>query len=180
MAEKNQLYCLNNTRKITTSLMKKYSFAPLSNGNAKILILGTMPSAQSLAANQYYGNPRNAFWKILFTVFNTPFSSDYEKRKSLLLENQVALWDVLENCLREGSLDSAIEEEMPNDFNSFLKAHPNITHIYFNGQKAAVYFKQYIKQDKYYNLATLPSTSPANAGKSFEAKLKEWSIIRQK
>jgi hypoxanthine-DNA glycosylase len=159
--------------------MKKYSFPPISNSHTRILILGTMPSVQSLAANQYYGNPRNAFWKILFTVFNTPFSADYEKKKSLLLENHVALWDVLEACLREGSLDSAIEQEVPNDFNSFLKAHPNITHIYFNGQKAAAYFKKYAKLDNDYHLATLPSTSPAHAGKSFESKLKEWSVIRQ-
>ena len=136
-----------------------------------------MPSVQSLAANQYYGNPRNAFWKIIFTLFNTPFSTDYEQRKNVLLENRIALWDVLEACVRPGSLDSAIEQEVPNDFNSFLKAHPKIKHIYFNGQKAAAYFKLYIKLENDYQLTTLPSTSPANAGKSFEVKLKEWSII---
>ena len=160
--------------------MKKYSFPPIANAEAKILILGTMPSVQSLKACQYYGNPRNAFWKILFTVFNTPFSADYNKKKSLLLENHIALWDVLETCMREGSLDSAIEQEIPNDFDSFLKTHTNITHIYFNGQKAAAYFKQYAKLDHKYHLATLPSTSPANAGKSFEAKRNEWSVIQQK
>ena len=138
-----------------------------------------MPSVQSLAANQYYGNPRNAFWKIIFILFNTPFSTDYEQRKNVLLENQIALWDVLEACVRPGSLDSSIEQEVPNDFNSFLKTHPNIKHIYFNGQKAAAYFKKYIKLENDYQLTTLPSTSPANAGKSFEAKLKEWSVIRQ-
>jgi hypoxanthine-DNA glycosylase len=159
--------------------MKKYSFPPISHPDATVLILGTMPSVQSLAANQYYGNPRNAFWKILFTLFNTPFSTDYEKKKSLLLDHRIALWDVLEVCVRPGSLDSAIEQEVPNDFDSFLKTHPNIRHIYFNGQKAAAYFKQYIKLENEYHLVTLPSTSPANAGKSFEAKLKEWSIIQQ-
>ena len=138
-----------------------------------------MPGEQSLAVNQYYGNPRNAFWKILFILFNTPFSVDYQHRKSLLLENRIALWDVLEVCVRPGSLDSAIVQEMPNDFNSFLKAHPNIRHIFFNGQKAAAYFKRYIKLEHDHHLTTLPSTSPAHAGKSFEAKLKEWSVIVQ-
>ena len=157
--------------------MKKYSFPPISHPDATILILGTMPGAQSLAASQYYGNPRNAFWKILFTLFNTPISIDYEQRKNVILENQIALWDVLEVCIRPGSLDSAIEQEIPNDFNSFLETHPNIKHIYFNGQKAAAYFKQYIKLKKDYHLATLPSTSPANAGKSFDQKLKEWRVI---
>ncbi len=138
-----------------------------------------MPSVQSLAANQYYGNPRNAFWKIIFSLFNTPFSADYEQRKNVLLENRIALWDVLKACVRPGSLDSAIEQEVPNDFDSFLKKHPNIKYIYFNGQKAAAYFKQYIKLENDYQLTTLPSTSPANAGKSFEVKLKEWSVIQQ-
>lgn len=157
--------------------MKKYSFPPISNLDATILILGTMPGAQSLAASQYYGNPRNAFWKIIFTLFNTTFSADYEQRKNVILENHIALWDVLEVCVRPGSLDSAIEQELPNDFNSFLKTHPDITHIYFNGQKAATYFKQYIKLENEYHLVTLPSTSPANARKSFDQKLKEWSVI---
>jgi len=157
--------------------MKKYSFPPISNPDAKILILGTMPGEQSLAANQYYGHPRNAFWKILFTLFDSPFSADYQLRKNLLLENRIALWDVLEVCVRPGSLDSAIVQEVPNDFNTFLKAHPNIRHIYFNGQKAAAFFKKYVKLENEYHLTTLPSTSPAHAGKSFEGKLKDWGII---
>ena len=159
--------------------MKKQAFSPISNQKATVLILGTMPSVQSLELGQYYGNSRNAFWKILFTIYDVPFSSDYEKKKSFLLQNNIALWDVLESCVRKGSLDSAIEQEVPNDFDSFLKAHPNIKHIYFNGQKAAAYFKQYAKVDTDYNLATLPSTSPANAAKSFDNKLEEWRIIRR-
>ncbi len=159
--------------------MKKYAFPPISNQKATILILGTMPSVQSLELMQYYGNTRNVFWKLLFTIFNTTFSSDYEKKKAFLLHNNIALWDVLEACVRNGSLDSAIEQEVPNDFDSFLKAHPNIKHIYFNGQKAAAYFKQYAKIGNSYYLTTLPSTSPANAAKSFEMKLKEWTIIKQ-
>ncbi|TRX15945.1 DNA-deoxyinosine glycosylase [Flavobacterium franklandianum] len=158
--------------------MLKYSFSPISHPNATVLILGTMPGAQSLALQQYYGHPRNAFWKIIFSVLETPFATDYEQRKSILLENRIALWDVLEACVREGSLDSAIEQEVPNDFDSFLKAHLNIKHIYFNGQKAANFFKQHIAVSDSYHQATLPSTSPANAGMSFEKKLLEWEIIR--
>jgi G:T/U mismatch-specific DNA glycosylase len=128
--------------------MIKYSFPPISNPNARVLILGTMPGAQSLVLNQYYGHPQNAFWKIVFALFETDYSTDYEERKSLLLENNIAIWDVLEACIREGSLDSAIQEEVPNDIHSFLKTHPNITHIFFNGQKAAAFFKKYIKLEK--------------------------------
>jgi hypoxanthine-DNA glycosylase len=158
--------------------MIKYSFPPISNTDARVLILGTMPGAQSLLLNQYYGHPRNAFWKIIYTLFETPFDMDYEKRKKLLLENKIAVWDVLEACVREGSLDSAIEQEVPNAITVFLKAHPDIKSIFFNGQKAAAYFKKYVKLDKEYQLTILPSTSPANAGKLFEIKLKEWSAIQ--
>lgn len=158
--------------------MIKYSFPPISSPNSKILILGTMPGVQSLLLSQYYGHPRNAFWKIIFTLFETPFTTDYEKRKNILLENGIAVWDVLEACIREGSLDSAIEQEVPNAINLFLKDHHNIQSIFFNGQKAAAYFKKYIQPEKEYHLTTLPSTSPANAGKSFDTKLKEWSVIK--
>lgn len=158
--------------------MIKYSFPPLTHPEATVLILGTMPGAQSLALSQYYGHPQNAFWKIMFALFDTPYSKDYEERKNLVLKNRIAVWDVLEACIREGSLDSAIQEEVPNDIHSFLKAHPNITHIFFNGQKAAAFFKKHIRLDKEYHLTTLPSTSPAHAGKSFEKKLSEWSAIK--
>jgi hypoxanthine-DNA glycosylase len=160
--------------------MLKYSFPPISHPTATVLILGTMPGVQSLALQQYYGHPRNAFWKIIFSVLEAPFATDYEQRKSLLLENRIALWDVLEACVREGSLDSAIEQEVANDFDSFLKAHPNIKHIYFNGQKAASFFKKHVAVTGTYHLITLPSTSPANAGMSFEKKLMEWEIVRLK
>lgn len=133
-----------------------------------------MPGEASLRANEYYGHPRNHFWKFLFTICQQPFSTDYETKKNLLLQNNMALWDVLQACERTGSLDSAIMKEVPNDFVTFLKAHPNITHIYFNGQKAAHFFKRYIETESIYTWATLPSTSPANAGMSFEKKLAFW------
>jgi TDG/mug DNA glycosylase family protein len=139
-----------------------------------------MPSEKSLAVNQYYGHPRNAFWKIIFSVFESPFSTDYELRKSILLDHRIALWDVLEACVREGSLDSAIKQEVPNDFSSFLKVHPHIKHIFFNGQKAAKYFNDSVDISNTYKLITLPSTSPANASMSFEKKLMEWEIIKLK
>jgi TDG/mug DNA glycosylase family protein len=157
--------------------MKIYSFPSISNQESKVLILGTMPGIASLKLDQYYGHPRNAFWKILFTLFEEPYSTDYEIRKNLVLNYNIALWDVLQNCVREGSLDSAIEQEIPNGFTDFLASHPNIQHIFFNGQKAAQYFKKYVQVSNHYQLMTLPSTSPANAGISFEEKLKLWRSI---
>ncbi|QSW88517.1 DNA-deoxyinosine glycosylase [Flavobacterium endoglycinae] len=158
--------------------MKSFSFSPISSPNSNILILGTMPGTKSLELNQYYGHCQNNFWKFLFTIFNEDFSTDYEIRKKLLLKNNVALWDVLQYCDRVGSLDSAIKNEIANDFETFLKNHPNIKTILFNGQKAAAFFKKYVHLQKEYNLITLPSTSPANASKTYQSKLEEWKIIR--
>lgn len=157
--------------------MKIYSFPSISNQESKVLILGTMPGIASLKLNQYYGHPRNAFWKLLFTLFNEPYSTDYEIRKKLVLNHNIALWDVLQTCVREGSLDSAIEQEIPNDFTDFLDDHPKIEKIFFNGQKAAKYFKKYVRVPSKYQLITLPSTSPANAGILFEEKLELWKNI---
>jgi len=137
-----------------------------------------MPGVKSLELQQYYGHTQNNFWKILFSLFDTPFSTHYDERKNLLLKNHIALWDVLQACERPGSLDSAIVKECPNDFDSFLKSHPKITHIYFNGQKAAHFFKRYVNISDKYSLITLPSTSPANARKPFQFKLKEWETIK--
>jgi len=157
--------------------MKSFSFAPISNSNANVLILGTMPGTKSLELNQYYGHNQNNFWKFMFTIFKEDFSNDYETRKALLQKNNVALWDVLQFCDRVGSLDSAIKNEIANDFETFLEEHPKITTILFNGQKAAAFFKKNVHLKKTYQLITLPSTSPANAAQTFQSKLDEWQII---
>lgn len=158
--------------------MKIQSFPSLSNPDATVLLLGTMPGVQSLAMNQYYAHPRNHFWKVLHTLFEEEPTADYSLKKEMLLRNKVAVWDVLQACERQGSLDSAIIKEVPNDFTGFLESHPNIKLIAFNGQKAAAFFKKHVQLTKDYAFITLPSTSPANAGKSFEQKLKEWEIIK--
>ena len=157
--------------------MKSFSFMPIASQSATILILGTMPGTKSLEINQYYGHNQNNFWKFMFTILKEDFSNDYEVRKSLLHKNNIALWDVLQFCERVGSLDSAIKKEIPNDFETFLKDHPNIKTILFNGQKAASFFKKHVHLKKSYQLITLPSTSPANASKSLDFKLNEWKII---
>ncbi|WP_433831907.1 DNA-deoxyinosine glycosylase [Flavobacterium anhuiense] len=158
--------------------MKSFSFAPISTPKSKILILGTMPGTKSLELNQYYGHNQNNFWKFMFQILGESFSNDYEIRKNLLIKNRVALWDVLQFCDRVGSLDSAIKNEIANDFEQFLAAHPQIESIIFNGQKAAAFFKKYVKLTKEYKTFTLPSTSPANASKTFQGKLEEWSILK--
>mgnify|MGYP003574901663 CR=1 FL=1 len=159
--------------------MKSFSFAPIAHSGATLLILGTMPGTKSLELQQYYGHARNNFWRFMFEILEEDFSDDYEVRKALLIKNKIALWDVLQYCERIGSLDSAIKNEITNDFERFLKHHPHIRTIIFNGQKAAAFFKKHVVLKKMdYQFITMPSTSPANASKTFDSKLREWKAIR--
>lgn len=108
---------------------------------------------------------------------------DYPLRLQKLRENHIALWDVIETCFRPGSLDSAISETglAINDFNGFFKNHPQISHVYFNGQKAAGLFNRKVAPGLATRLVyrVLPSTSPANATSSYAAKLEAWSVLKR-
>lgn len=152
-----------------------YSFPPIANESSRILILGTMPGKDSLRADQYYANTRNSFWKIIFALFDKSFSTDYEVRKKLLLDNKVAIWDTLRVCLREGSSDSSITGFEPNDLGGFVKNHASIKTVFLNGKDAALYFRTFY-DGPIINQIYLPSTSAANAI-GWERKFKEWSLI---
>lgn len=156
------------------------SFAPLSKPDARILILGSMPGVASLEAQQYYAHPRNLFWPIMEQVLGAPRSLSYTERGQLLVAHKIAVWDVLETCSREGSLDSDIKDERPNDFTGFFANHPNLRHIFFNGQKAQNSYNRWVLptiKERNFTYQTLPSTSPANASFSFERKIAAWKEI---
>lgn len=153
------------------------SFPPAGNKLARILILGSMPGEASLAANQYYAHPRNHFWPIMGEVFGAYPELPYKERLAVLAKSGVIMWESLQSCLRQGSLDSAIEEELPNDFTTFLAEHPRVTHVFFNGAKAEQSFRKHVlptlkNADLVFQL--LPSTSPAHAGRSLHQKLEIW------
>ena len=157
-------------------------FPPISRKDATILILGSMPGQKSLQENQYYAHQRNAFWPIMFQLLNVQPTQNYRKRKRLLIENKIALWDVLKNAYRSGSLDSNIDESTieANDFVSFLDKHKDIHGVYFNGATSEKLFRKYVlndlEKDKY-RFLRLPSTSPANAAMKFDEKLLFWEMI---
>ena len=155
--------------------MKIFSFSPIVNAQSKILILGTMPGKDSLKFNQYYGHSRNVFWKIMFALFDKPFSNEYKIKQDLLLNNSIALWDVLKVCERESSSDTDILKEEPNELIEFLIKYPQINHIIFNGKNPMIYFMKYVKESSL-PYTILPSTSPAHVI-PFEKKFKEWSVI---
>ncbi len=157
------------------------SFAPAVGSKPKVLILGSMPGNKSLEMQQYYAHPANSFWKIILQSAGADENIDYKQKVALMTSMQIALWDVLKHCRREGSLDTAIEPESeePNEIVEFLQIHETIEKICFNGQKAFAAFKKHILKNypdlaKNYNLVVLPSTSPANATISLSDKTDKW------
>lgn len=161
-----------------------HSFAPVSNADARVLILGSMPGKKSLKDNQYYALLRNDFWKIMGELVGASPDRAYEERLCILKSSGIALWDVLASCERgESSLDSDIRKEIANDFESFFKKHPHITRVFFNGSKAEQSFRKIVlEQDKQVlpplKFYRLPSTSPAHAGMCYEDKLQDWRAVR--
>lgn len=159
--------------------MEKIGFGPTVNEKSRVLILGTIPSIESLRKQERYGHKSNQFWKIIFTLFNKPLPDAYEEKNALLIEHNIAIWDVLESCEGKGSLDSNIVNEKPNDFEAFFKKYPHIKHIFFTGKKAAEFYKKYVGFDKEKTYITLPSTSPANARMTLAEKIEQWKVLTE-
>jgi hypoxanthine-DNA glycosylase len=159
------------------------SFPPILPAEPKVLILGSMPSVKSLEKQQYYGNPRNHFWPILFALFQEQKIDNYDSRIDFVKKHGIALWDAIGACFREGSLDSSIKHAEPNDIVGLLEKYPTIRFIGCNGTKAFTTF------NKHFNIETisdvhvekLPSTSPipGRFTKTFDEKVESWSIILQ-
>ena|SRR5688572_7424789 len=155
-------------------------FPPIADRRARVLVLGSMPSEASLAARQYYAFRHNQFWRIAGEICGFAPADPYSRRKAALRRSGIALWDVLESCVRPGSLDAAIREDSirVNDFGAFLAAHPAIRRVCFNGRKAEEAWRRRVlprlPASRKLEYRLLPSTSPAHAGMSYREKLREW------
>ncbi len=161
------------------------SFDPIINKNSKTLILGSMPGIKSLNAQEYYAHPQNRFWKVIGIIFNAKDldKQNYKNKTEILLKNNIALWDTIKFCTREGSLDSAIENEYPNEIDILLNNYPNIKTICLNGNKAYNSLKKYFPKlftTEKYTIIKLPSTSPANAKWRIEDLAAEWKLYINK
>jgi TDG/mug DNA glycosylase family protein len=165
-------------------MAQAHGFPPIAAPDARVLVLGSMPGLASLRLRQYYGHPHNAFWKIMAEVLGLDAALGYPQRTAALKSRQVAVWDVLATCRREGSLDTAIEpgSVVPNDFAAFMADHPAITRICFNGSAAERLFRRHVLPgltlDNAVELLRLPSTSPAHAGMPYAEKLRAWQVVR--
>jgi hypoxanthine-DNA glycosylase len=161
---------------MTSPLLR--GFPPIVDGRARVLILGSFPSALSLAAHQYYANPRNAFWPIAGELFGFEPDAPYEIRLVALRSRGVALWDVLHQCRRAGSADSAIERNslVVNHFAKLFDDYPSIARVYFNGAKAADLYRRLAGVNERIHYQRLPSTSPAHVMRP-GTKLAAWRAI---
>lgn len=160
--------------------MRIHGFPPIVRPSARLLILGSMPSAASLAAGEYYAHPRNQFWRIAGDLCGFDPEAPYARRKAALAGAGIALWDVVASCVRPGSLDAAIADEtiIANDFAGFLARHRQIERVCFNGRKAESAWRRHVEPQlpatRRLEYRLLPSTSPAHAGMSYLRKLRIW------
>jgi hypoxanthine-DNA glycosylase len=163
-------------------MTQSQGFPPVSAPDAHVLILGSMPGVASLEAAQYYAFPRNVFWRIMGELFGAGPELVYQARLDKLVACHIALWDVIAECRRPGSLDASIAEDglITNNFAGFFDRHPSITRVAFNGQTAARLFRKKVQFSlaREFEYLTLPSTSPAHAAKSYAQKLEAWSVLR--
>jgi hypoxanthine-DNA glycosylase len=150
-----------------------HGLAPQVARDTRLVVLGSFPSAASLAAGQYYAHPRNDFWRLLGAIWSVDLVAlPYRRRLAVLREHGLGLWDVYAACRREGSLDSAIEDAQLNDLASLQRRAPQLRAIAHNGGESARSMR--ITTALGVPVLRLPSTSPANASWSFERKLQAW------
>ena len=153
-----------------------YGLAPVAGPATRLLLLGSFPGKASLAAQQYYGHPRNQFWPILGGLWGIDLPAlPYAERLAAMQACGLGLWDVYASCLREGSLDSAIEAAAPNDLAGLARRLPLLQAVLHNGGESARAMR--VTRTLGLPVYRLPSTSPANAGWSFERKRAAWAEV---
>lgn len=154
----------------------RHEFEPVYDSNSRILILGSFPSVKSREQQFYYGHPQNRFWKVLAGLTGYPVPKTIEEKKKMLLENGIAIWDVIAECEIIGSSDSSIRNVVPAELERVLQC-ADIRQIYANGGTAKKLFEKFQKKQCGREIQGLPSTSPANAAFSLERLMEAWKVI---
>ena len=162
-------------------------FPPIARGDARVLVLGSLPSKASIRAREYYAHPRNAFARLDQVVVCRRAVRDHLPRHGTLRcraleECGIAVWDVLKSSMRPGSLDADIDMEsaVPNDFEGFFSCHGQVRLVCFNGRKAQDMFRRFVRPElsqQHLGYALLPSTSPAHAALTLAGKVDAWRGI---
>ena len=143
-----------------------HALPPLVDARTRLLILGSLPSARSLAAGEYYGNPRNQFWTLIGNVLGlAEFASlPYVERVATLGRHGIGLWDAIAEAHREGSLDAALRDVVPADLTGLADRLPQLKVIAFNGQRSEqLAIRHHPALATRFTLLRLPQSSPARA-----------------
>ena len=157
-------------------MTRLHGLPPVVDAGTRLLVLGSFPGVASLRAQRYYGHPQNAFWKILGAVWDLPLAqAPWADRLDAVREHGLGIWDVYASCVREGSLDTAIRDAELNDFEGLRRRCPQLQAIAHNGGESF----RHARHTRALGLPVhrLPSTSPANAGWSFERKRQAWAEV---
>lgn len=152
---------------------------PVYDENSRVLVLGTMPSPKSREYGFYYSHPQNRFWRVVSELYHTPLPRTNEEKTQLLLQNHIALWDVLKSCRIEGADDASIRDPVANDIAGLL-AQTNIRAVFTTGTKAAALYRRLCRKQTAIDAVPLPSTSPANCRHyTYEKLLDAYRILLQ-
>jgi len=153
--------------------MVEHTLKPIYDNNSEVLILGTMPSVKSRELCFYYAHPQNRFWRVLELVFD----QEIKDKEKFLLNNNIALWDVIASCDIKGSSDSSIKNVIPNDIKSLINK-TKIKYIFCTGKTSYNLYNKYVYESTRIKAFCLPSPSPANCRIKVEEMIKEYSKIK--
>lgn len=163
---------------MSRGLAPSSAFEPVFDEEARVLVLGSLPGVRSLERGQYYAHPQNAFWRIMGALLGGDLVAlPYEARLEALRRSRVALWDSIATAVRPGSLDADVRDATPADLPGLVARLPALRAVAFNGALSAKIGRRQLAGTRGPALLDMPSTSPANAGLSFEEKLKRWSKL---
>lgn len=139
----------------------EHNIPPVFNENSKVLVLGSFPSPKSREMKFFYGHKQNRFWTVISRVFEEEFPKSVEERRSFLLRNGIAMWDVCASCDIEGASDSSIKNAVPNDFSEIFRTG-DIRAVFCTGKASHMLYTKLCAQATGMEAEYLPSTSAAN------------------
>ena len=151
-----------------------HNIPPVFDENSKVLILGSFPSPKSREQGFFYGHPQNRMWRILAQLFSEPIPSEIEEKKSLLINNHIAMWDVLQSCEIYGASDASIKNPVVNNFDIIFETS-NINAVFTTGDTATNLYNKLTGN----NSIALPSPSPANAAMSLQDLIEKYQVIKK-
>ena len=158
--------------------MPQHTIPPIFDKSSKVLILGSFPSVKSREQQFYYGHPQNRFWRVLSDILKSDLPSSTTEKVALLLQNHIALWDVISSCEIDGSDDSSIRDVVPNNL-KLITNTADIKRVFTNGEAADKLYKKYCLSQTGITATRLPSTSPANAGYKLEELIRAWTLVAE-